>query len=397
MLEGLQRFGWQPVYEGDNVVALKLNGQAITLEPGGQLELSGAPLATLHQTCDEVNTHLAQVQDVANELGVGFLGLGFQPKWSYADTPIMPKGRYGIMRAYMPTRGKLGVDMMFRSCTVQVNLDFGSEADMVNKLRVGLALQPVATALFANSPFLEGKPNGYLSYRSHVWTDVDPDRTGFLPWVFEDGMGFERYADYALDVPMYFVYRNGTYHDVSGQSFRDFLAGKLPGLPGERPTLQDWEDHLTTLFPDARLKHFIEMRGADGGPWRRLCALPALWVGLLYDQTAQDAAWDLVKDWSAEDRRMVQAAVPKHGLAAPLPESTGGGTMRDLAKRVLDIARDGLRSRHSLDSFGEDEVHFLNALITIVESGKTPAEELLDKFKGPWGGQVDPVFREYAY
>ncbi len=397
VLQGLERFGWQPVLEAGNVIALKMENQAITLEPGGQLELSGAPLGTLHQTCHEVNTHLAQVKLVAEELGVGFFGLGFQPKWEFEDIPVMPKGRYQIMREYMPKKGQLGLDMMFRSATVQVNLDFSCEADMVKKLRVGLALQPVATALFANSPFTDGRPNGFLSYRSHIWTDTDPDRTGMLPFAFEDGMGFERYVDYALDVPMYFIYRNGTYHDVSGQSFRDFLAGDLPGLSGERPTMDDWESHLTTLFPEVRVKKYIEMRGADGGPWRRLCALPALWVGLLYEGACLDAAWELVKHWTAEERWALRTAVPKLGLNAPLSERMGGGTVRDLAARVLDIASEGLRARAAVDSFGENEAHFLNAMYTIVETGRTPAEDLLDLYHGRWGGSVDPLFTEFAY
>ena len=392
VLEGLGRFGWRPVLEEGKVIALEMEGQAITLEPGGQLELSGAPLATLHETCDEVNTHLDQVKTVAGELGVAFLGLGFQPKWPRAEIPIMPKGRYGIMLRYMPTRGALGLDMMLRTCTVQVNLDFASEADMVKKFRVALALQPVATALYANSPFTEGKPNGLLSCRSQVWTDTDPDRCGILPFVFDDGMGFERYADHVLDVPMYFVYRQG-YRDASGQSFRDFLDGKLPALPGERPTLKDWEDHLTTLFPEVRLKQFLEMRGADGGPWRRLCALPALWVGLLYDGGALDAAWDLVKDWSAETRAEMRAEVPKRALQTPVR----GRPLIELAAQVLEIAAAGLKARARHDAFGEDEAHFLDALRTIDESGKTPAEELLEAYAGPWAGNVDRVFEEYAY
>ena len=392
MLEGLGRFSWRPVLEEGKVISLEMDGQAITLEPGGQLELSGAPLATLHETCDEVNTHLDQVKTVAGELGVAFLGLGFQPKWPRAEIPVMPKERYGIMRRYMPTRGTLGLDMMLRTCTVQVNLDVASEADMVKKFRVALALQPVATALFANSPFTEGKPNGFLSYRSQIWTDTDPDRCGILPFVFEDGMGFERYAEHALDVPMYFVYRQG-YRDAAGQSFRDFLDGKLPALPGERPTLKDWEDHLTTLFPEVRLKQFLEMRGADGGPWRRLCALPALWVGLLYDDGALDAAWDLVKDWSAEERAEMRAEVPKRGLGTQV----GGRPLVELAAQVLEIAAAGLEARARLDAFGDDEAHFLDALRTIIETGKTPAEELLEAYEGQWAGDIDRVFEDYAY
>ena len=393
MLEGLQRFGWTPVREGGKVIALHQDGQSVTLEPGGQLELSGAAVETLHQTCDEVHDHLNQVRTVADEIDVAFMGVGFQPKWRREDMPVMPKGRYKIMREYMPKRGNLGLDMMFRTCTVQVNLDFASEADMVRKFRVGLALQPIATALFANSPFIEGQPNGFLSYRSHIWTDTDPDRTGILPFVFEDGMGFERYADYALDVPMYFVYRDGAYIDASGQSFRDFLAGKLAALPGERPRLRDWEDHLTTPFPEVRLKRFLEMRGADGGPWRRLCALPALWVGLLYDQGALDAAWDLVKGWTPEEHHALRAEVPRHAFKTVFRDRTVG----DLAREVLGIARAGLEARSRTDRFGEDEAHFLDALFTIVESGRTPAEEQLAAFHGRWAGSVDPLFTEKAY
>lgn len=394
LLTRLQRFGWQPVMEGGNVIALSQDdGANITLEPGGQVELSGAAVQTLHQTCAEVHNHLRQVKKVGAELGIGMVGLGFQPKWRRDEIPWMPKGRYRIMRDYMPKRGSLGLDMMMRTCTVQVNLDFASEADMVKKFRVSLALQPIATALFANSPFTEGQPNGFQSFRSHIWTDTDPDRTGDLPFVFEDGFGFERYVDYLLDVPMYFVYRDGTYIDASGQSFRDFMDGRLPALPGETPLITDFADHLTTSFPEVRLKKYLEMRGADGGPWLRLCALPALWVGLLYDTTALDAAWDLVKDWTTEERASLRAEVPRRALRTPFRD----GTVRDLALRVLEIARDGLVRRKRNDNFGDDEAHFLDTLFTIAASGQTPADELLAKFHGPWGGSVDPVFREYAY
>jgi len=393
VLEGLQRFGWQPVFEGANLIALSLNGQSVSLEPGGQLELSGAPLETLHQTCHELNLHLAQVKLIGQELGVGFMGLGFQPKWKREDIPVMPKGRYGIMRAYMPKKGSRGLDMMFRTCTVQVNLDFGSEADMVRKFRTSLALQPIATALFANSPFTEGKPNGYVSLRSAVWLDTDPDRSGMVPFVFEDGFGFERYVDYALDVPMYFVYRDGKYIDASGQSFRDFLAGRLPAYPGHKPTMRDWADHLTTLFPEVRLKRYLEMRGADGGPWWRLCALPAFFVGLLYDTEALDAAWDLVKDWTAEERQALRDAVPKHGLHAPFRN----GTAQDIAKRAVEIAGIGLRNRNRLSPSGENEGHFLDSLRGIAATGLTPAEELLDRYHGKWQGNIDRVFKELAY
>ena len=296
-LRGLERFGWAPIEEEGNVIALKRDHCAITLEPAGQLELSGEPLENIHQSCSEVNQHLAEVKQVADELGLGLLGLGFNPKWRRDQMPWMPKHRYSIMGEYMPKRGNLGLDMMLRTCGAQVSLDFASEADMVDKLRIGLALQPIATALLAFSPFVDGRACGDLSYRSRVWTDTDPDRCGMLPFVFEDGMGFERYVDYALDVPMYFVVRDGHYIDASGQSFRDFLEGKLPALPGEHPTLGDWEDHLTTLFPEVRLKHYIEMRGTDAGPWSRLCALPAFWTGLLYDDDARRAAADVIADW----------------------------------------------------------------------------------------------------
>lgn len=393
MFRGLERFGWTPVFEGDHPIAMTFNGQSISLEPGGQFELSGAPLLSLHQTCDEVHTHLDQVKTVATELGVGFLGVGFHPTLRREDIPVMPKGRYGIMKRYMPTRGNLGLDMMFRTATVQVNLDFASEADMVRKFRASLALQPVATALFANSPFTEGKPNGFLSYRSHIWTDTDPDRCGILPFVFEDGMGFERYADYALDVPMYFVHREGRYIDAAGQSFRDFLAGKLPALPGEKPTMDDWADHLTTLFPEVRLKKFLEMRGADGGPWRRLCALPALWVGLLYDDLALDAAMDLTADWTAEEHAALRRDVPRLALKTPFR----GGTVGDLARKVLDIAHGGLKRRAQMNGFGEDETHFLSALFAILDEGRTPAEEQLEAYHGRWGGSVEPLFTEQAY
>ncbi|MEE2721747.1 MAG: glutamate--cysteine ligase [Pseudomonadota bacterium] len=392
-LEGLIRFGWEPVLENGNPIALTMNHCNVSLEPGGQLELSGAPLENIHQTCDEVHTHLAQVKEVAGELGVGLLGAGFIPKWRREDISWMPKGRYKIMRGYMPKKGDLGLDMMLRSCTVQVNLDFESEADMVEKFRASLALQPVATALFANSPFLEGRPSGWLSYRSHLWEDTDPDRCGILPFVFKDGMSFERYIEYALDVPMYFVYRDGEYVDVSGQSFRDFLEGNLPGRPGEMPSMSDWSDHLTTIFPEVRLKKFLEMRGADGGPWRRLCALPALWVGLLYDAECQSAAWDLVKDWSLEDHHYLRSEVPRHGLQTDFR----GGKLKDIALQVLDISEAGLKKRATIDSRGNDETGFLQTLREIAEVGHSPAQQLLTLYQTDWNESVDPIYSEFAY
>ena len=393
MLQRLTKFGWQPVKEGGNVIALTQNGASITLEPGGQFELSGAPLENIHQTCEEVHDHLDQVKGIGAELGTGMLGLGFNPLWKREDIPWMPKGRYVIMRAYMPKVGKLGLDMMLRTCTIQANLDYESEADMAKKFRVGLALQPIATALFASSPFVEGKPSGFLSYRSHVWTDTDAARTGDLPFVFEQGFGFERYVDYLLDVPMYFVYRDGKYIDASGQSFRDFMAGRLPAMPGEVPTMGDWVDHLTTAFPEVRLKKFLEMRGADGGPWRRICAVPALWTGLLYDGAALDAAWDLVKDWTDEERAFLRREVPKTGLATMFR----GKPLKILARQTVAIARQGLAARKRYDYLGRDEGRFLDEMSEIAERGRTLADDLLTKYHGDWRGSVDPVFKDYAY
>jgi glutamate--cysteine ligase len=394
LLEGMaQRFGYERIRENGHLIALLRGMESITLEPAGQLELSGAPLETIHQTCCEVDGHLREVRSIAEPMGLGFLGMGFQPKWARADMPWMPKGRYAIMQSYMPKRGKLGLDMMTRTCTVQVNLDFGSEADMVKKFRVSLALQPIATALWADSPFTEGKPNGFLSFRSQVWSDTDPDRTGMLGFVFDDAFSFERYVDYLLDVPMYFVYRDGRYIDASGQSFRDFLAGKLPALPGEKPTLKDWADHQTTAFPEVRLKRYLEMRGADGGPWNRLCALPAFWTGLLYDDTALDAAWDLVKDFSLAEREALRSAVPKTALKTPFR----GASVRELALEALKIAGHGLKRRARLNARGADEAMFLEPLVEFAQANQSPAERKLQLFHGPWGGSVDPLFREFAY
>jgi len=396
VLEGLRdKHGWAPLSEGGKLIGLEKDGANVSLEPGGQLELSGAPLETIHETCDEVNAHLRDVKDIADKIGVGFIGLGAAPEWTHDEMPMMPKGRYKLMDAYMQKVGTMGRTMMRRTCTVQVNLDFASEADMVKKLRVALALQPVATALFANSPFFEGKVNGLKSWRSRVWRDLDPARTGMLPFVFEDGFGFERYADYALDVPMYFVYRDGKYIDALGQSFRDFLKGELPALPGEKPTLSDWADHLTTIFPEARIKQFMEMRGADGGPWRRICALPAFWTGLMYDQSALDAAWDLVKDWDAETRQAWRVEASVNGLQARV----AGRRMVDIASWVLDISRSGLkaRARPGLGGMVQDERHFLHALEDSVETGMTPADEMLECYNGDWNGDLSRIYEAFKY
>lgn len=388
-----ERTGWQPITEADVPIGLFGDGGAISLEPGGQFELSGAPLASVHETRDELLRHLADVKAVAEPLGISFLTLGMSPLWTRAETPVMPKGRYRIMADYMPRVGSLGLDMMFRTATVQVNLDFASEADMVKKLRVSLALQPLATALFANSPFTDGRPNGLLSARSNIWSDTDGDRTGMLAFAFEDGMGFERYVDWVLDVPTYFVKRGDTYHDVAGRSFRDLLAGRMPGLEGERATLSDWANHLSTAFPEVRLKQFLEMRGADAGPVPMLLALPAFWVGLLYDRNALDAAWDLVRGWSAEERQALRDAAPREALAATIR----GRPLRELAREVLALSRAGLAARALRDENGDDETRYLDPLDAIAASGRTQAEVLLAEWAGAWGQSVDPAFRELTY
>ena len=397
LMDGLKRFGWSGVYEdnqfGHTLIGLQRGGGNISLEPGGQFELSGAPLESVHDICEEISQHLSETAVVAEELGIGFSALGHTPTWTRAEIPVMPKGRYAIMRAYMPKVGGLGLDMMFRTCTVQANLDFASEADMVAKFRVSLALQPIATALFANSPFVEGKPTGLLSSRAHVWTDTDPDRTGMLPFVFEDGFGFETYARYALDVPMYFVKRDGRYIDASGQSFRAFMAGELPALPGEKPTIKDWEDHLTTLFPEVRLKTYLEMRGADTGPKSRLCALAALWIGLLYDPASQAAAWDLCKDWTMDERQALRGDAARLGLKAQV----AGRTVRDVARDVLAIAREGLKRRNRLSGSFSNETGYLSDLDEIVATGMTPADHLLDLYHGAWGGEAIAAYDATAY
>ncbi|HEX2655583.1 MAG TPA: glutamate--cysteine ligase [Xanthobacteraceae bacterium] len=396
LLDGMQMLlGWEPIMEGPNIIGLfdVTGGGAISLEPGGQFELSGAPLESVHQTSTELQAHLAQVREVARPLGIGFLGIGMTPDWTRADMPVMPKGRYRIMTDYMPKVGTFGLDMMYRTCTVQTNLDFSSEADMVRKLRVSLALQPIATAIFANSPFTEGKPNGFLSFRSEIWRDTDADRSGMLPWAFESGMGFERWVDYALDVPMYFVKRGDRYVDVAGGSFRNLLAGTLNTLPGERATISDWANHLTTIFPEVRLKRYLEMRGSDSNPWRRLPALPAFWVGLLYDDGSLDAAWELVKHWSVAERQQLRDDVPRLGLKATI----AGRSVLEIARDCLTLARKGLARRDRLDSEGCDESRYLEPIESLIDRGITPAEELLEKYHGAWQRSIEPIYREYAY
>jgi glutamate--cysteine ligase len=393
LLKGMKGLGWEALMENGNVIGLTLDGASISLEPGGQFELSGAPLKTVHETCAEVNHHRDRLRDVCAQIGAGSLGAGFAPTWRMDEMPQMPKGRYDIMRRYMPKVGGYGLEMMFRTCTVQANLDFASEADMVRKFRVALALQPLATALFANSPFREGRPNGFLSYRSHIWTDVDNARSGMVPFAFEDGFGFERYVDYALDVPMYFVYRDGKYHDVSGRCFRDFLERKIPEVAHIEPTLADWADHLTTLFPEVRLKRFIEVRGADGGAWRRICGLPALWAGLLYDTTALDAAWDMVKDWTAEEREALRDAVPKLAFKTPFRNTD----VLTLVRHMLELATHGLRARANLDGGGASEEGFLAPLWDLTERKQTRAEEMLALYHGEWQGNAHKIFEDYNF
>jgi glutamate--cysteine ligase len=396
LLQGMQtRLGWAPILDEGRLIGLydSEGGGAISLEPGGQFELSGAPLGTIHQTAAEIDRHLADVAEVGGAQGIGFLALGLSPKWSLAETPVMPKGRYQIMARYMPKVGSRGLDMMFRTATVQANLDFSSEADMVKKLRVGLALQPMATALFANSPFIEGKPNGFLSGRSEIWRDTDNARAGMLPFAFEPGMGFERYVDYALGVPMYFVKRGAHYHDVAGASFRDLLAGRLAALPGERATMSDWVNHLSTIFPEVRLKRYLEMRGADVGPRARICALSAFFVGLYYDPIALDAAFDVIKTWRAEERQKLRDDVPRLALAAMI----AGRPLREIAREILAISQGGLVRRARRDERGRDETIYLEPIERIIETGRTPADDWLARYVGPWDKSIDPIFEEAAY
>ncbi len=395
LLEGVETAtGWSRIEDGDALIGLfdPAGGGAISLEPGGQFELSGAPLDNIHQTARELDDHLKIANQVAAQHGIGCLGLGMSPRWTLAETPVMPKSRYKIMTSYMPKVGSRGLDMMYRTATVQANLDFASEADMVRKLRIAIALQPLATALFANSPFTDGRPNGRLSERSEIWRDTDNQRAGMLPFVFEDGMGFERFVDYALQVPMYFVKRGETYHDVAGADFRDLLAGRLAALPGETATLSDWANHLSTIFPEVRLKKYLEMRGADVGSRDHILALPALFVGLLYDAASLDGAWDIVKNWTAAQRQTLRDMVARRGLAAEI----AGRNLREIGKEALAIAREGLRRRRRLDARGRDETIYLEPLEERVASGRVEADRWLDRYAGAWRESVDPVFMEAA-
>ena len=396
ILKGLEReFGWAPITENNNLIGLSKNGANVSLEPGGALELSGAQVQTVFQTCDEVNEHLSQVKSIADKLNIGFIGLGAAPHWKHHEMSMMPKGRYKLMSEYMDQVGTMGKSMMFRTCTVQVNLDYSSEADMVQKMRVALALPPVAPALFSNSPFFAGKLSGHKSWRSRIWRSLDAQRTGLLPFVFNESFGFESWVEYALDVPMYFVYRDGHYINALGQSFREFMKGQLPALPGELPTLDDWADHLTTIFPEARLKKFIEMRGADAGQWHRLCALPAFWVGICYDQSSLDAAWDIVKNWDEDDRENLRVAAAKDGLNG----SIRNARLIDLAKETVQISETGLEKRAKASSNGlhSNETLFLESLKENIEKRKSSADELLEKYHGSWNKDLTKIFEEYSY
>ena len=397
LLLSLKKYGWESILEGKNTIGLKrkesLGGGTITLEPAGQLELSGAPLNNLHETFDELSEHRIQISKEGSELGIGFLSAGLTPDWAIDEMPVMPKKRYEIMRNYMPKKGSLGLDMMFRSTTIQVNLDYSSEADMIKKFKVSLALQPIATALFSNSPFLNGKLNGYNSYRSHIWTDTDSDRTGFLPFVFEGEMSYEKYVDYALKVPMYFIYRDGNYIDVSGLSFENFLEGSLAELPGEKPTIFDWENHLTTIFPEVRLKSFLEMRGADGGKFESVCALSSFWVGLLYDQVSLDSSWDLIKDFDVDKIQDLRLEIIKNGFKS----SFGNSTVLSLATSVLNLSNEGLKRRNVLNRNGQDESIFLNPLRKIIETERTPSDELIKKFLEDWDKDLVNMYKEYTF
>ena len=393
LLDGIQaETGWHPFYDGDNVIGLRNDAVAggISLEPGGQFELSGAPQPDLHASAAELAEHMAVSKKVAAPLDIHFLGLGVTPLWSVAEIPAMPKSRYGIMKPYMEKVGTLGTSMMFRSCTVQTNLDFSSEADMVKKLRVAVALQPVATALFANSPFVDGKDSGYLSFRSHIWLNTDDARTGMLPFAFDEGFGFEQYADYALDVPMYFVIRNGQYVNVAGESFRTFQRGELPQLPGEKPTIKDWEDHLSTIFPEVRLKQFLEMRGADMGDEKSVTALSAFWTGLLYDEVSLEAAYEMIKPWSHAEREHMRREVPRQALMTPI----GRSNVYDFAAQAVGIAEAGLVRRNRLNAAGQDETIHLAPLEETIRLSKSPARRWLDKLHGEWAGDPTNVFKE---
>ncbi len=397
LLNGMrEKTGWEPIMDAGNIIGLaEPNGMgAISLEPGGQFELSGAPLENLHQTCKESNQHLATLREIAEPLGIRFLGMGGSPKWTFAETPRMPKSRYDIMTRYMPKVGSQGLDMMYRTCTIQVNLDFSSEADMRRKMQVSLKLQSMATALFASSPFTEGKPNGLLSWRGDIWRDTDNNRAGLIPFAFKPDFGFIDYVEWALDVPMYFIVRDGRYHDCTHITFRQFMAGALKGeVTDWEPNLGDWTNHLSTLFPDVRLKRFLEMRGADGGPWRRICALPAFWVGLLYDDGALDAAEALTRDWSVEEVSALRDAVPAKGLKADFR----GKPLLDVAREVVSISRQGLAARARVNGDGVDETIFLAPLEEALAKKSTLAEDMLALYHGRWGGSVEPVFTEYQY
>lgn len=397
LLTSLEEFGWKTIKEGNNIIALSrsgaLGGGSITLEPAGQFELSGAMLETVHETIKEIIDHKSQISLVGKKLDLGFLSLGFAPNWKREEMPVMPKERYQVMKRYMPTKGNHGLDMMFRSCTSQVNLDYSSEEDMIKKFRISLLAQPIVTALFANSPFKDGKLNNYKSYRSEVWKDTDPDRTGILPFVFKDNMGYESYVNYALEVPMYFIYRDGNYIDLAGSSFKDFIEGKLDKVSNYSATIEDWELHLTTIFPEVRLKTYLEMRGADAGGIAQICSLSAFWTGLLYNNDSLNKAGELFNDIDVAELAKVRNLVPKEGLNC----AVGKYNVYNLASELIELSLQGLKSRNKLDIEGNDETKYLNPIIRIMKDKENSADKLIRKYNSEWNKDIMKIYEECVF
>ena len=391
ILKSLVRFGWVEVSESGNIIALRKDNQSITLEPGGQLELSGAPLENIHQTCSEVNEHLKQVKIIGNELNIGFLGVGARLEGKLSSDLWMPKPRYKIMKDYMPLVGNLGLEMMADTCTVQANLDYSSEQDMRRKLKTSFILQPIVTALFASSPIEKMKPSKYITRRAAIWFDVDKDRCGTPKFIFDENLSFESWVDYALKVPMYFIKRNGQYINCAGASFEKFMLGKLEQLSNEKPTILDWEDHLSTIFTEIRLKQYIEFRGADAGPWKSLCALPALWVGLLYDSESLNEAESLAKSWSFDMYKKAYEEVPVKGLDLIINKRS----INDHAKDLIAISKRGLKKRNFLDGTGNDESGYLNQLEEITHTGNSQAKKMLSMWNN--NEPLKSIYDHYSY
>ncbi len=380
--------GWNPLVEGPHVIGLEKAGASITLEPGGQMELSGAPLRTIHETCDEFHAHLSLMKRVCEPMRIVFLGLGIHPLHGVERIPVMPKARYRIMRRYLPTRGSLALEMMFATATVQANFDYSDEADMVAKMRAALGVSPIVSALFANSSVSEGKANGFITRRLHIWTHTDPDRCGMLPFAFEQGFGYREYVEWALDVPMFFIVRNGAYQPAHETTFRRFLQ---QGFRGERPTLADFDRHLTTLFPDVRLKRIIEVRGADAVPPGLTCSLPALWKGLLYDPEALKQAAALVSGYDAETREAARSDVARRGLSARY----GGEPVLELARQLAAISREGLARLAHAGRRDRDETGFLDPVFAQLELAASPGSLVVERWEGEWARSVERLI-EYA-